>query len=50
VLGLAREAEVLERTDGVPLALFRNRFMLANFADRHPHVTLDPFLVRTDGD
>jgi peptide chain release factor 3 len=50
VLALARDAEVLERGDNVTLAVFKNRFMLANFAERHPHVTLDPFLIRADAD
>jgi peptide chain release factor 3 len=48
VLAEARDAEVLERTDGTPLALFRNRFMLQDFAERHPAVLLDPFLIREE--
>ena len=50
VLAHARDAEVLERTDGTTLALFRNRFMLAHFADRNPEVLLDPFLTRHESE
>jgi peptide chain release factor 3 len=49
ILAQAREAEVLVRTDGTQLALFRNDYMLASFADRHPDVMLDRFLIR-EGD
>ena len=48
ILARAREAEVLVRTDGTPLALFRNEFMLQRFAERHPEVTLDRFLIRDE--
>jgi len=44
ILSRAREAEVLVRTDGTPLALFRNEFMLQRFAEQHSDVTLDRFL------
>jgi peptide chain release factor 3 len=49
ILSRAREAEVLVRSDGTPLALFRNEFMLARFAGEHPSVLLDRFLIREDG-
>jgi peptide chain release factor 3 len=49
ILAQAREAEVLVRTDGTQLALFRNDYMLASFAGRHPDVMLDRFLIR-EGD
>ena len=48
ILARARDAEVLVRTDGTPLALFRNEFMLQRFAERHPEVTLDRFLIRDE--
>ncbi|MGH2945795.1 MAG: peptide chain release factor 3 [Solirubrobacteraceae bacterium] len=49
ILAQAREAEVLVRSDGTQLALFRNEYMLASFADKHPDVVLDRFLIRDDG-
>jgi peptide chain release factor 3 len=48
ILSRAREAEVLLRTDGTPLALFRNEFMLQRFAEQHPDVMLDPFVIREE--
>jgi len=48
ILARAREAEVLVRSDGTPLALFRNEFMLRRFAEKHPDLLLDPFLVRDE--
>jgi peptide chain release factor 3 len=48
ILSVAREAEVLVRSDGVPLALFRSEFMLRRFAEDHPDVVLDPFLIRDE--
>jgi peptide chain release factor 3 len=46
ILARARDADVLVRSDGTPLALFRNEFMLRRFAEDHPDVELDPFLIR----
>jgi peptide chain release factor 3 len=48
LLARARGVEVLVRTDGTPLALFRNQFMLDRFAEQHPDVTLDRFLIRDE--
>jgi peptide chain release factor 3 len=48
ILARAREAEVLVRSDGTPLALFRSEFMLRRFAEDHPGVVLDPFLIRDE--
>jgi peptide chain release factor 3 len=48
ILASAREAEVLVRSDGTPLALFRSQFMLDRFAEQHPGVTLDRFLIRDE--
>jgi peptide chain release factor 3 len=48
ILGQAREAEVLVRTDGTQLALFRNEYTLGGFAEQHPDVMLDRFLIRDD--
>jgi peptide chain release factor 3 len=48
ILASAREADVLVRTDGTPLALFRTQFMLDRFAEQHPDVTLDRFLIRDE--
>jgi len=48
ILSRAREAEVLVRSDGTPLALFRSEFMLRRFAEDHPGVVLDPFLIRDE--
>jgi peptide chain release factor 3 len=48
ILATAREADVLVRSDGTPLALFRNEFMLQRFAEQHPEVMLDRFLIRDE--
>jgi peptide chain release factor 3 len=48
ILSRAREADILVRSDSTPLALFRNEFMLRRFAEDHPDVVLDPFLIRDE--
>jgi peptide chain release factor 3 len=46
VLRRTGRGDVLYRTDGTPLALFRNEFVLERFERDHPDVALDRMLTR----
>ncbi|MGH3440468.1 MAG: peptide chain release factor 3 [Nitriliruptorales bacterium] len=45
VLRDGRIADVFERSDGTPLALFRNRFALERLEEAHPDLTLDEIVA-----